>query len=1158
MRDVFALCRVVLFIQHLNKHELPTLFLRTYISTPMSSSKFKPTRARPRDHSPSEDEHRDATRWNIDDRARANLDLEGGLGRDAASSWRRRMASESLRGCDRGVGKRGSEREGGPGGSLAKQSETPPPPYLHSSSHSSQHPLVLHRHAYPQLWSASTTAVFVPVQLPVIPVAVVAADYSYPASNSTHDSTRNPRSSINYGSHDLSSVSLTRARIKALEAQVPHIPQPSQWDCGLACVSMVLKSLRLFSHSDPLDLRMFVHRDAVQLGSVWTIDLAYLLKAFGVTDFTYYTTYIGVNYNYASKQFYKNAFQTDSRRIHSLFADAQDNGVRVVPLLLPLDDMKRFLMSGRYAVLMLVNLSSVQCRVCRRKAIRAEKKRRKEVWSQRWRTVGLSWLCGNPVPPSEPMDMSGCFDDGLLDHARHQDGYLFCDVNMHAVVSESRRKRQKGKKRLQGQSSTVAFSRNDHMTNFQDANYHPTVQIPSTDRTPLLQKQQSPTVLSDYQSVRSAATLEVIPTASRDEAPAPVKKPAAQEPNTSCSPIAPPEQREPAERDSWHIPPGITIAAVENLESEFSVVKTVSSAVTWLGTIVFGGPATESTSSLETSPSATDSNPTTSSAPSPSTASPVSTSKKRHPPPPGVQISAYSQDNDDELAEEEQSPDLSPSRRRAKPPGVGVVSKVDDESMNRLYILNQGMRRASGAADNPLSSGRMDSGVGGFGGSKSQPASKSGSPLRPSVLANHAPGSQKHQQSSQRSASPVSPYNLNDRPKVFSNVTSTRNIDVTASTAKTSPTLLSFLTPSMRSPQKHRAFSIPGTDSEMALAAAAAASSVSSNAAATKAAMESHGMRHPKTVVPPLSRRDGSPGPSPSNPLTTSLADSSRATIEKRSVWFRDSVMPADGRDVSGEVSGGSKREEIFARRGVVFSENERGDGTLAREAATAAEHTSRRGSVSFWGGVLGTATAQSSPQGAVNRDEDEDDEDDDGFESAEGEFGGVDDEDVDDAFEDVDDAQMSDDWCSDDSSSDSDESLKTATCWSGFTACMPRSSVRRSSSQMHLSQNMTSSVDGNSASPLRRGNSSSSLSSGGGFSRFFQRSGATPSNTEQEEFVGHYILFIGYDAKTDGFIYRDPGIEERLCVMSGSAVEFARSGIPGSDHDVIVVRAGV
>ncbi|KAJ3236168.1 hypothetical protein HDU81_011100 [Chytriomyces hyalinus] len=1126
----------------------------------MSSSKFKPTRARPRNHSPSEDEHRDATRWSIDDRARTNLDLESGLRREATSSWRRRMAPESVRGCDREGSKRAGERDGGPGASLAKQSETPPPPYLHSSSHSSQHPLVLHRHAYPQLWSSSTTAVFVPVQLPVIPVsvAVVAADYTYPASNSTHHSTRNDRSSISYGSHDLSSVSLTRARIKALEAQVPHIPQPSQWDCGLACVSMVLKSLRLFSHSDPLDLRMFVHRDAVQLGSVWTIDLAYLLKAFGVTDFTYYTTYIGVNYNYASKQFYKNAFQTDSRRIHSLFADAQDNGVRVVPLLLPLDDMKRFLMSGRYAVLMLVNLSSVQCRVCRRKAIRAEKKRRKDVWSQRWRTVGLSWLCGNPVPPSEPMDMSGCFDDGLLDHARHQDGYLFCDVNMHAVVSESRRKRQKGKKKLQGQSST--FSRQNHMTNFQDTNY-PTVQIPSTDRTPLLQKQQSPTVLSDYQSVRSVAALEVIPPASMDETPAPAKKPAVQEPNASCSPIDPPEQHEPAERDSWHIPPGITIAAVENLESEFSVVKTVSSAVTWLGAIVFGGPLTESSASLDTSPSPTESSSTTNSAPSPSTASPVSTSKKRHPPPPGVQISAYSQDNDELAEEEQQSPDLSPSRRRAKPPGVGVVSKVDDESMNRLYILNQGMRRASGTGDNPLSSGRMDSGVGGFGGSKSQPASKSGSPLRPSVLANHAPVYQKHQQSSQRSASPVSPHNLNDRAKLFSNATAARNVEVTASTAKTSPTLLSFLTPSMRSPQKHRAFSIPGTDSEMALAAAAAASSVSSNAAASKAAMESHGFRHPKTVVAPLSRRDGSPGPSPPNP---SLADSSRTTIEKRSVWFRDSVGLGDGRDVSGEGSGGSKREEIFARRGVVFSESERDDGTLAREAATAAEHTSRRGSVSFWGGVLGTATAQSSPQGAGTRDEDDeddgdDDDDDDGFESAEGEFGGVDDEeDADAAFEDVDDAQLSDDWSSNDSSSDSDESLKTATCWSGFTACMPRSSVRRSSSQMHLSQSMTASVDSTTASPLRRGNSSSSLSSGGGFSRFFQRSGATPSNTEQEEFVGHYVLFIGYDAKTDGFIYRDPGIEERLCVMSGSAVEFARSGIPGSDHDVIVVRAGV
>jgi hypothetical protein len=59
------------------------------------------------------------------------------------------------------------------------------------------------------------------------------------------------------------------------------------------------------------------------------------------------------------------------------------------------------------------------------------------------------------------------------------------------------------------------------------------------------------------------------------------------------------------------------------------------------------------------------------------------------------------------------------------------------------------------------------------------------------------------------------------------------------------------------------------------------------------------------------------------------------------------------------------------------------------------------------------------------------------------------------------------------------------------------------------------------------------------------------------EEFAGHYILFVGYDPDTDGFLYRDPGTMEALCVMDGDEVERARSS-PGTDHDVIVVRVAV
>ncbi|KAJ3127601.1 hypothetical protein HK101_005546 [Irineochytrium annulatum] len=103
--------------------------------------------------------------------------------------------------------------------------------------------------------------------------------------------------------------------------------------------------------------------------SIWTIvfavDLAYLLRHMGLEDFTYYTSHIGVNTQYAAKVFYRDSIGADRARVHNLFAEAADAGVRVVPLALPLDEVRRFLLSNQYAVIMLVNLQMLDCAACR-------------------------------------------------------------------------------------------------------------------------------------------------------------------------------------------------------------------------------------------------------------------------------------------------------------------------------------------------------------------------------------------------------------------------------------------------------------------------------------------------------------------------------------------------------------------------------------------------------------------------------------------------------------------------------------------------------------------------------------------------------------------------------------------------------------------------
>ena len=116
--------------------------------------------------------------------------------------------------------------------------------------------------------------------------------------------------------------------------------------------------------------------------SIWTIDLAYLLKRFRIQDFSIhflfiiyisyyilamYTSYIGINLQHAHKKFYKESLSLDRKRIHSLFANASDRQIRIVPLILDLDDIKRFLFSCRYCIILLVNVSSpLKCISCKR------------------------------------------------------------------------------------------------------------------------------------------------------------------------------------------------------------------------------------------------------------------------------------------------------------------------------------------------------------------------------------------------------------------------------------------------------------------------------------------------------------------------------------------------------------------------------------------------------------------------------------------------------------------------------------------------------------------------------------------------------------------------------------------------------------------------
>ncbi|KAL1365276.1 guanylyl cyclase 1 isoform X2 [Arachis duranensis] len=85
---------------------------------------------------------------------------------------------------------------------------------------------------------------------------------------------------------------------RSLFVDVPHVNQIYTWDCGLACVSMVLKTIGV----NDRDIQALA--ELCCTNSIWTVDLAYLLQRFSVA-FSYFTVTFGANPNYSVESFYK-------------------------------------------------------------------------------------------------------------------------------------------------------------------------------------------------------------------------------------------------------------------------------------------------------------------------------------------------------------------------------------------------------------------------------------------------------------------------------------------------------------------------------------------------------------------------------------------------------------------------------------------------------------------------------------------------------------------------------------------------------------------------------------------------------------------------------------------------------------------------------------
>lgn len=88
--------------------------------------------------------------------------------------------------------------------------------------------------------------------------------------------------------------------------------------------------------------------------SIWTVDLAYLLRRFGA-DVTFCTITLGANPDFAAESFYRDNLNEDCARVDRLFATAAANGIAVERVSVGLEQLKEWCLSGAYLVIVLVD-----------------------------------------------------------------------------------------------------------------------------------------------------------------------------------------------------------------------------------------------------------------------------------------------------------------------------------------------------------------------------------------------------------------------------------------------------------------------------------------------------------------------------------------------------------------------------------------------------------------------------------------------------------------------------------------------------------------------------------------------------------------------------------------------------------------------------------
>lgn len=104
-------------------------------------------------------------------------------------------------------------------------------------------------------------------------------------------------------------------------------------------------------------------RQTCSTDSVWSIDIAYLLRFYRV-EATFYTVTKGVRPEYRKQEFYRRQLPEDTKRVNELFLNADGEGVQVVERPVHLSEIRDAVHKKKHLVLVLLDKRLLRCTMC--------------------------------------------------------------------------------------------------------------------------------------------------------------------------------------------------------------------------------------------------------------------------------------------------------------------------------------------------------------------------------------------------------------------------------------------------------------------------------------------------------------------------------------------------------------------------------------------------------------------------------------------------------------------------------------------------------------------------------------------------------------------------------------------------------------------------